>query len=144
MLASTVQFSTNNQPPPRTGPTRPDPPQEVGDVKPGTALCEGPAPRPGRRLPPTPGPGPLPQDPTARLRTPAPDTARPPRPGPRRNHGSTSEPAEAGHPNWSAFHPRAPPRHPATRPETGRVISCWHGSAPPAQGLAVECSLERR
>jgi hypothetical protein len=57
---------------------------------------------------------PLPQDPTACLRTeptPPPRSTRHPEGG-RRTRSSTS-----CRPNWSAFHPRAPPQKPAARPE---------------------------
>src|SRR4051812_5587574 len=32
---------------------------------------------------------------------------------------------DAGRPNWSAFHPRAPPHTPRRPPENGRPITVW-------------------
>jgi hypothetical protein len=57
---------------------------------------------------------PLPQDPTACLRTGPPC---PPRSTPA-CAGRTSSDQE-GRPNWSAFHPRAPPQEPAARRDDG-------------------------
>ncbi len=101
-----VHCAVLNVQPDTTHPTPPNPPprRACGGTRCRTALTQEQRPRPGDH-PPT---GPLPQDPTACLR---PDHPPPPR----------SPPTEAGRtrsssscrPNWSAFHPRAPPRQPA-------------------------------
>src|SRR4051794_11473320 len=143
MLASTVQFSTNNQPPPQAAAPDPTPPQGgrrcTTQDSPGT-----------KKAPATPGgfpPGPrspLPQDPTACLRTPpAPDlrstpttptreaTAVPagrPRPDIRTGQRSTLE----HHPTHSAGTP-----HRGTDPRRGR------GCAPARQTLTGELLLRK-
>ena len=103
MLASTVQFSTNNQ----TPATRPhQTPSPTGEER--YEIPTGPAEINGR---------PFPQDPTARLRPPAPTNSAPHHPTGGRQY---QEPAIASRPNWSAFHPRAPPRQPATHSDMSR------------------------
>src|SRR5919199_833570 len=125
MLASTVQFSTYDQrPPPRPHQTTPPPHGSDG------AVCDqdGPAPHPERTTPRAgPKEAPLPQDPTACL---------PPPPTPTRFHTpSRTRNAVLGarddrRPNWSAFHPRAPPHTHRSHPRLGDHHRCEHGSAP--------------
>jgi hypothetical protein len=76
--------------------------------------------RPPARTP-RPGRGPLPQDPTACLPPPPPDDPVP--------HPLASERAVLGagggrRPNWSAFHPRAPPQEPAA-PRSRETVTPW-------------------
>ena len=115
MLASTVQFSTYDQTPP-TCPrqTHPNPERQPrradGGTRSRTALTEEATPAqpgtPGNRV------GPLPQDPTACLRTGSPVQA----PVHARPEGRAVLGArDAGRPNWSVFHPRAPPQVRAAR-----------------------------
>src|SRR3954447_501046 len=100
MLASTVQFSTYDQPPlPRPRQTPPLP-QEAWTVRKPERPCQKDHGRP------------LPQDPTACLRPPdhPPPRSTPP-PGPRTDRRRAVLGAGGRRrPNWSAFHPRAPPR----------------------------------
>ena len=104
MLASTVQFSTYDQPPP----PRPRRTHRSADQQ-WYEKQEGPDKRPANPHP-TQRHGPLSQDPTACLRP-------PPAATPLHAHHRHAV-LEAGHsrrPNWSAFHPRAPPQTPAAR-----------------------------
>src|SRR4051812_46540060 len=103
MLASTVQFSTNNQPPPHTGRTRPDPPQ-------GNRRC---ATRSGLE----PEKASTPSGPNSVPTTVAPPTipVHAPTRGAVLGTGGVSR-----RPNWSAFHPRAPPQEPAAHPMVNR------------------------
>jgi len=116
MLASTVQFSTYNRPPPAR-PRQPHPAsrqpaahRRAGGTRTPTAPTRDNQPHPPRALACTRPGGPLPQDPTACLQPPATTTPlhTPPQGG-RRTGGSTGY-----RPNWSAFHPRALSRTPVT------------------------------
>src|SRR5689334_21641412 len=75
MLASTVQFSTNNQTPPPGGPAEPRRPQTTSGTRPEMVLTK-------TRTQPPHGGGPFLQDPTACLQPP--DTPRPASTQPRR------------------------------------------------------------
>lgn len=96
--------------------------------------------------PPERGSSPLPQDPTACLRP----TRLPPAPVPRtgaRRRDAVLEGRRSGRPNWSAFHPRAPPRTHGPAPLLGTGSRSGRGSAPtdtPEGRSAGQCSLERR
>jgi hypothetical protein len=125
MLASTVQFSTYDQTPtplprqtrkPPRGPRRYE--EKIGPARANDHHPEVP-----------PRAGPLPQDPTACLPPP-----RPTRSASTRHRGDAV--LGTGHsrrPNWSAFHPRAPPQIPAARPDDGPSRP-GRGSGPPARG----------
>src|SRR3954453_11768978 len=103
------QRTTSHRP---TTPRRPPPPSRggAGATRTGTALNRDnrPTPRPPGRTG-----GPLPQDPTACL------PPNPPRttafPAPPRRTAPYKQRLERARPNWSAFHPRAPPQTPAAR-----------------------------
>ena len=105
MLASTVQFSTYDQTP-VTRPRRTQPaPQDSRWYE----MQTGPDTKDGHPVHPG---GPLPQDPTACLRP----TLHAPDPFHAHPRGRRTGSPPAGRPNWSAFHPRAPPRtHAAAR-----------------------------
>ena len=80
------------------------------------------------------GDGPLSQDPTACLRTSHPHPPRSTRPHPE-GHARRTGGSRSCRPNWSAFHPRAPPRQPAHPPELGGASTSWRGSGPAAARL---------
>ena len=126
MLASTVQFSTNDQPPPPPPHQTPDNPWQ-SQQEPGGMRCRRPwrrNPHPTREPPQRPpqGTGPFLQDPTACLRPP-PDPDPVPRPPHREPYWG---PARSRRPNWSAFHPRAPSRRPAPTPQRSeRLVLAW-------------------
>jgi hypothetical protein len=98
-----VRPVTLHTPPPDPG----APHGEPGGTRNRKALCQK-----DQRPHPVPRTGPLPQDPTACLRT---DHPRPPRSTPACAGRTCSD--QKGRPNWSVFHPRAPPQTPATRRE---------------------------
>jgi hypothetical protein len=140
MLASTVQFSTTH---PRTAPddpTSPRPRRERDGLGPGRPRRDNnPHPPPAATCEPS-GWGPFPQDPTARLR---PATGPPTFPTPA-SRGRTSERAPGTRPNWSAFHPRAPPGHAAHPPTGGRVLGpARHPLAPPTREGGVQVLLRK-
>src|SRR5918997_3328654 len=126
MLASTVQFSTTNRPPPGSTPADPTPAPPHGRHEervvrePGRPRHEDHDP-PGRGRSRPPPRGPLPQDPTACLRPPPHHPLRSPlRTTPDRGrHGAVLEAGSSRRPNWSAFHPRAPPHTLRRHPQMG-------------------------
>src|SRR3954452_14111051 len=115
MLASTVQFSTNNQPPPPTGPTQPDPrppgDRRAGDVRPGTALTRQPHRHPRR------GTGSAPSGPIRVPTNPTP-AARPPHPAP---EGTTA--VLANRPRPASELVSVPPS--STTPDTRGLPRIW-------------------
>jgi hypothetical protein len=133
MLASTVQFSTTGRPPPRTAP--PDPhPTGCGGTGTGMAPNRDNSPRPVTRA------GPAPSGPNS-----VPTTRPPRRPRSTRPRGAVLGAGEHRRPNWSAFHPRAPPRTPAGRSKLNGRSRCGRGCrGPPGQPPAAGRSLERR
>ena len=109
MLASTVQFSTYDQTP-ATRPHQPAPP--TGS----TAVCDADRPCREERPPPVLPPGgarSLRTQQRAYDRTPHPDSG--PRTPPRER--AVLGARDASRPNWSAFHPRAPPQTLCGHPE---------------------------
>jgi hypothetical protein len=138
MLASTVQFSTNKQPPPAVVPAEPRPPPGTSGPETGWPCAKAPAPPRAPR-----GTGPLPQDPTACLRPPThPDPApHTPRPKTRRcrTGGRPCAGGRTGQRSTLEHHPEHP-RPPADgRPTPVRARQLDH---PRAAG--GPCSLERR
>jgi hypothetical protein len=109
-------------------PAEPNPPRRTAG---GTRCRPAPTEKNGR---------PLPQDPTACPRPRTRDDSGPHAPG-----GTPYwEPATSRRPNWSAFHPRAPP-HTLRRPfQNERPIPVRARLCTTRQRLAVKCSLERR
>src|SRR4051794_38871643 len=137
MLASTVQFSTYDQTPaPLHRQTQP--PHEAArryDRQPALTREQRP---PAEETPPAgsalSGPNSVPTNRTTR--------SHPvPHPPVRRRAGRTGS-SHSRRPNWSAFHPRAPPRRLATRRSCRTVLS-RRGSAPPAHGLGGEVLLRK-
>jgi hypothetical protein len=142
MLASTVQFSTTNRPPPGPAPAEPHPRRRAHARPAADGWYEDPdGPATRQRPPPrlAPETGPLPQDPTACLR-PAVPTHRVPRPPPRAVLAAAEhQPAELVSVPPSEHHPSNP------RPTTaGGPSRAGRGSAPPGATLAARRSLERR
>jgi hypothetical protein len=106
MLASTVQFSTYNQTPPiRPRRTR-EPPQGTRRYE----KQEGPDTK--QRLPAPSGPNSVPTTPHPRRPRSTPTQAR-----------AVLGAGGSRRPNWSAFHPRAPPQKLAAPPDGGTVTS---------------------
>jgi hypothetical protein len=152
MLASTVQFSTYNRPPSGTAPANPTPRAPPTGGTQTSGWYEDPDGPDTRQPTPThrahshaPGPGgPLPQDPTACLRPRTPPTPFP-TPPPTTGRQAVLGAGSSRRPNWSAFHPRAPPHtHAATRQpgdHPGAGAALHH---PPPAGPAARRSLERR
>src|SRR3954471_3558381 len=121
MLASTVQFSTYGKS--LHHPHRQTPTQPPGGQTSGTTSM-----KPFRDNHPTPltGAGPFPQDPTACLRPAPPTTTFPTTP----KGGGTSG-NQRHRPNWSAFHPRAPPPTPAPTPDWASITAgAWLWTTP--------------
>lgn len=148
MLASTVQFSTTNRPPPGHAPPNPTTPSPQegrrrrvvrGPERPRHEFTDHPDRRTLARPPPG---GPLPQDPTACLRPERPRTA----PFPTAPEGPAVLEAAAQLP---AELVSVPPS--STTPHTGRTPADGHRSTAWARlctttptGAAARCSLERR
>jgi hypothetical protein len=147
----------NDQPvTPGGDPTSPDPPPQGhppqgGD---GRAVWDPGGPGRGERLHHPPGPqadqmtGSAPSGPNSVPTTPV-LPLRPRSSPPRTRERPYWEPARSRRPNWSAFHPRAPPRNTRPAPLTGTGSRSGRGSGPTDtppkwSALPARCSLERR
>ena len=152
MLASTVQFSTYNRPPSGTAPANPTPRAPPTGGTQTSGWYEDPdGPDTRQPTPPTARTRMHPARGVRSLRTqqraydhqpPTTPLHTPPQGG-RRTGGSTGY-----RPNWSAFHPRAPPhtlrRHPrlGTDHDVGAALDT--PADDPQVGQEAKCSLERR
>ena len=134
MLASTVQFSTYDQPPV----TRPHQPRPTHEWRRRYEMQTGPEQK--QRFPAPSGPNSVPT-----TTTPAPPRSPHRTRTPRRRHAHDAVlgAAPGCRPNWSAFHPRAPPHtlreHPRLDARPGAGAALDHHNQ-----CGGQCSLERR
>lgn len=142
MLASTVQFSTTNRPPPDQHPAEPHPRRTATAATHEGGWCGDPD-GPDTRQPTTPtgtdAPRPHPggSAPSGPNSVPTTGPRAPPR-SPRPPKGPPYwERQRDCRPNWSAFHPRAPPHTRRRHPDTGTGPRHGRGSAPPPHGAAA-------